>query len=559
MTYRQAKWRGWLLAVVFLAASLCGCTSAKQPAEADIVILFTNDVHCAVEENIGYAGLAAYKEKMLQETPYVTLVDCGDAWQGEMIGTVSQGAYPVDIMNRVGYDFAVLGNHEFDYGMQQLTVLLEQANAQYLGCNLRYTGDGENALSAVQPYAIVSYGETQVAYIGVSTPESLVKSTPAYFMNAQGDFVYDFYGQEQGNALYECVQETVKCCQEEGADYIVALTHLGTDESSAPFRSIDLIANTNGIDAVLDGHSHSVIPCQFVENKEGTDVLLSSTGTGLNYIGQLTITSSGNLLTSLISDYPKVDEEVRTYIDDVQHRFEADMDRVVAHSEATLSTFSEEGIRLVRNRETNIGDFCADAYRAVGKADVALVNGGGIRADLPAGDITYGDILAVHPYGNTLCVVEVTGQAILDALEMASRFTLAQADDGKNAVGENGAFLQVSGLKYTIRPSIASTVEVDENGMFVSCGSARRVQDVQVQAEDGTYAPLDPLKIYTVASHNYLIKQGGDGMTMFMDCPLIVDEGMVDYQILITYIRETLDGSIGAAYQEPQDRITVEG
>ncbi len=543
-----------LLALVLALSCLAGCGAKKQ--REDIVILYTNDVHCAVDADIGYAGLAAYRDWVKEKTPYVALVDCGDALQGDAIGTVSQGEYLVDIMNQVGYDFAVLGNHEFDYGMEQLSTLLEKAEAQYLGCNIRYTGEGNSAVSALKPYEIVSYGGTDVAFVGVSTPESIIKSTPAYFMDESGRFVYDFYGGS-GDTLYAQVQETVDQCREAGADYVVVLAHLGDDEGSAPFRSTDLIAGTNGIDAVLDGHSHSVLPCDVVENKDGDKVLLSSTGTGLVNIGQLVITADGNLTAGLIGDFPDRDAETDSFVKGIQRQYEAELEQVVTHTGVSLTTVSESGIRLIRNRETNLGDFCADAYRTIAGADIAFVNGGGIRADMAAGDVTYGDIIAVHPYGNTLCVAEATGQEILDALEMASRSTMAETDDGDDAVGENGGFLQVSGLKYTIDTSIPSTVEVDEVGMFLSCGENRRVKDVQVLQQDGGYAPIDPAKTYTLASHNYLIKQGGDGLNMFMDNTLTMNEGMLDYQVLITYVTDHLGGTVGSDYAQPQGRITV--
>lgn len=545
---------GLLLALVLVLSGMAGCGAEKQ--QEDIVILYTNDVHCAVDTDIGYAGLAAYKDWVEEKTPYVALVDCGDALQGDTIGAVSQGEYLVDIMNQVGYDFAVLGNHEFDYGMEQLASLLEKAEAQYLGCNIRYTGTGDSAVSSLKPYEIVSYGDTDVAFVGVSTPESIAKSTPSYFMDESGGFVYDFYGGS-GEELYARVQETVDECREEGADYVIALAHLGDDEASEPFRSTDLIAGTTGIDAVLDGHSHSVLPCDVVENKEGDKVLLSSTGTGLANIGQMVITADGNLAAGLIGDFPDRNTETDSFVKGIQNQYEVELEQVVAHTDVSLTTVAESGIRLIRNRETNLGDFCADAYRAIAGADIAFANGGGIRADIEAGDITYGDIIAVHPYGNTLCVAEATGQEILDALEMASRSTMAETGDGENAVGENGGFLQVSGLKYTIDTSIPSTVEVDEAGMFVSCGESRRVKDVQVLQKDGSYAPIDPEETYTLASHNYLIKQGGDGLNMFMDNSLTMNEGMLDYQALITYITDHLGGTVGSDYAQPQGRITV--
>ena len=554
MKQQRCSFAPLLLAIALLLSLLGGCT--QQEEAQDIIILYTNDVHCAVDADIGYAGLAAYKAQMEEKTPYVTLVDCGDALQGDALGTVSQGEYLTQIMNQVGYDFAVLGNHEFDYGLEQLTALIKQSQAQYLGCNIRYTGSEENALAALEPYQIVTYGEVKVAFIGISTPESIAKSTPAYFMDDSGELVYDFYGGS-GEELSTQVQQTVANCLAAGADYVIALAHLGDDESSAPFRSTDLIAATNGIDVVLDGHSHSVISCDVIDNKDGDPVLLSSTGTGLANIGQLVITASGNISTGLIGEYPDKDAPTTVFIQEIQDQYEAALSQVVGDSDVDLTTMSDSGIRLIRSRETNLGDFCADAYRVLAEADIALVNGGGIRADLAAGEITYGDLIAVHPYGNTLCVAEATGQEILDALEMASRSVMAATDDGENAIGENGGFLQVSGLRYTIDTSIDSTVEVDESGMFVSCGENRRVQNVEMLQDDGSYTVIDPEQTYTVASHNYLIKQGGDGLNMFMDNTLIIDEGMLDYQVLITYMTDYLGGTEGEDYAAVQTRITV--
>ena len=547
------KITGGILAAIFLAL-FCGC--AKKEPQENIVILYTNDVHCAVDENIGYAGLAAYKKKMEEKTPHVTLVDCGDAIQGGTVGLLSKGEYPIQMMNRAGYDFAVLGNHEFDYGMERLASLLEMAQATYLDCNIRYTGDGENALAAVEPYKIVSYGDTEVAFIGVCTPENITSSTPAFFSDESGAFVYDFYGQGDGEAFYKQIQATVDECRNKGADYVVALAHLGTDESSAPFRSTDLIARTEGVDVVLDGHSHSVIPCQIMENKKGEEVLLSSTGTGLNHIGQLVITPDGMMTTGLLT-YAKEDADMAAYVKEIKDLFAADMQKVVGRSEVPLSISSEKGIRMVRNRETAIGDFCADAFRAVSGADVAIVNGGGIRGDLPAGEITYEDVLAVHPYGNTLCVVEASGQDILDVLEMANRTVMSETDDGENPVGENGGFLQVSGLRFVVDTSVASTVVVDDNDMFVSCGENRRVKEVEILQEDGSYAPLDPKGMYTLASQNYLLKNGGDGLNLFTEHVFLSDEGVADYQVLIDYI-DSLGGVIGKEYGSPQGRIAIE-
>lgn len=533
---------------------LTGCESETEKSD-DIVILYTNDVHCGMEDDIGYSGLAAYKEKMMQETPYVTLVDCGDAIQGDLMGTVSQGEYIVDIMNETGYDYAILGNHEFDYGLEQLSYLIDSASYEYLGCNIYYTGAGENALEEVKPYAIEEYGDVSVAFIGVSTPSSITSSTPKYFMDENGELVYDFCN-ESGEAFYSCVQGYVDECKEEGADYVILLTHLGEGEESAPFGSTDLIQNTTGVDAVLDGHAHSTISSDVVQNKNGQDVLLSSTGTKLSAIGQLVITEDGMISTGLISGYDTKDAELDEFLANIEATYEEEMNQVVASSDTALSCNDEAGVRMVRNRETTIGNFCADAYRAISGADVAFVNGGGIRADLPSGDITYADVLEVHPYGNTLCMVEATGQEIVDALEFGSRMVEAEYVEDGNAAGESGAFLQVSGLRYSIDTSVESSVELDENGLFVSVNGPYRVSDVEILNADGSYTPIDPDEVYTVASHSYLIKNCGDGYSMFADNELLIDEGMADYQMLISYIQDTLNGKM-SAYSDTEGRITV--
>ena len=521
----------------------------------DIVILYTNDVHCGIEENIGYAGLVSYKQSMLETTPYVAMVDCGDAIQGDFIGLTSEGSYVVDIMNEAGYDFAVLGNHEFDYGMESLEKLIKQAEYSYLGCNITYDGQNDNRLSSVKPYEIVKYGKTKVAFIGVTTPESISSSTPTYFME-DGGYVYDFCGGEDGAKLYECVQSYVDECRDSGADYVVVLTHLGDGEEYT-FSSNALIKETEGIDVVLDGHAHSTIPCYVENNKNGDEVLVSSTGSKFANIGKLVIEADGTITTELISDYEEKDEKIQRYIDVIQATYEEDLKEVVAVSEVKLSGFTGEGIRLVRNRETTIGNFCADAYRYVAKADIALVNGGGIRADLPAGEITYEDLFAVHPFGNTLCMVEATGQEILDCLEMCYRIVLPEVSDGENAIGEDGGFQQVSGLKFWVDTSIESSVVVDENDLFISVTGERRVKDVCVLNDNGEYEPLEVNAVYTVASHNYLLKECGSGCPMFADNVFLMEEGMADYQVLITYMKEALNGKIDTRYEKTEGRIQV--
>lgn len=540
----------------------------------DIVILYTNDVHANITggsstaPTLTYEQVAWYRNNL--KTPYSLLVDAGDAIQGEAISTLTHGEAIVEVMNAAGYDYATFGNHEFDYGMDQLLdTIVPAAKYQYLSCNFARL-DG-TAIAGVKPYAIETFGSKKVAVIGISTPESFVKSTPTYFQDKDGNYIYTFAEGNNGQDLYDSVQKTIDAAKKDGADYVVAVAHLGIDESSEPWRSTDVIANTTGLDAVLDGHSHSTIPQEIVKSKDGKDVILSSTGTKLNNLGKLTISADGKLHSELISDLEiEKDAKTKEVVDKIVAEFQALLNKVVAHTDVDLTTQNPEGTaRAIRNRETNLGDLCADAYRVTLGADIAIVNGGGIRADIPAGDITYNQIIKVHPYGNMACVVEATGQEILDALEMASRNTMADyvsesvdehGNKVYNAVGEMGGFLQVSGMKYTINTAVESTVKTDDKGSFVSVEGARRVQDVQVLNQTtNTYEPIDPAKTYTLASHNYMLKSGGDGINMFQDNKLLQDEVKIDNQVLIDYIVDSLGGNVGEQYKNlaGEGRITV--
>ena len=525
-------------------AAAAGTNTVTDALSTDIVILYTNDVHCAVDESIGYAGVAAYKAEMLKTNKYVTLVDNGDAIQGGILGTLSNGSYIIDIMNKVGYDIAVPGNHEFDYGMNRFLSLAKKLKAGYISSNFK---DLKTGKPVFEGYRMVSYGDVKVAYVGISTPESISKSTPTYFQDSKGNYIYGFCADNNGKDLYDAVQKSIDAAKAAGATYVVAIGHCGTDTQSAPWRSTDIIANVSGLTAFIDGHSHSVIPQQNVRGKDGKMVPLTSSGTKLSAIGKVVITADGKVTSELVKEYAEKDAAVAAYVNRIKSKNDALLKKVVAKSKVVLTTNDANGKRAVRNQETNLGDLSADAYRIIGKADIAFVNGGGLRADIKAGNITYGDIINVFPFNNALCVVEATGAEILDALEMAARV----------CPEENGGFLHVSGLKYTIDTTVRSSVVVDANKMFVQVSGNRRVKDVQVLTKAGTYEALDAAKIYTLASHNYMLKSGGDGINMFMDNKFLKDSVMLDNQLLITYITKNLKGSIPSSYAESQGRITI--
>lgn len=596
----------WLAFVMVLSLTT-GMSFASLASDKDIVVLYTNDVHCGVDENIGYAGLALYKKQMQSLTPYVALVDAGDAIQGAPIGTLSDGGYLIDIMNQVGYDFAIPGNHEFDYGMPRFLELAGKLNCGYYSSNFMDLRTGAPALA---PYKMFTYGASKVAFVGATTPESFTKSTPAYFQDANGNYIYSFCEDETGQKLYTQIQAAVDSARAEGADYVILVGHLGENGTTERWTSDNVIKNTTGIDVCIDGHSHEEY-AKYVKNRDGKDVLLTQTGTKLKDIGKLVIRADGTITNELVKEVPAgesagvytvkngdtlsriakrelgsydrwteiyhanrsivknpnillpgmqlvipgkssvneagkaVDYDTDQYVKAIQAQFNETLKAVIGHTDVELTVNNlSTGERAVRSAETNLGDLTADAYRYVLGADIGLSNGGGIRAGIKAGNITYNDTLTVFPFGNMGCVVEVSGQKIKDALEMAS----------KNAPEESGGFLQVSGLTYTIDTSVPSSVQLDDKGNFVKVNGSYRVTDIMVDGQ-----PIDLNKTYTVASHNYMLKSAGDGMTMFENSNVIRDEVMTDVDLLSTYIRTNLGGNVGSDYANPagQGRIVI--
>lgn len=548
-----------LIAVSLLI--LVGCTD-RLTESGKIVVLYTGDMHCSVESGankLDFAQLALYKQAVSNSADYVTLVDCGDAVQGSNIGTLTKGESIVELMNEVGYDVCTFGNHEFDYGIDQLEKLMGMSDAEYICCNFM---DSDGCF--VSPYTIRSYGELKIAYIGITTPYTLTSSNPEVFKDEDGELKYSFCQDTSGEKLYNAVQNAVDTAIGMDADYVIALAHLGNGEGYSPYGSEDVIAATSGIDIVLDGHSHTVVESREVYNKEGEPVMLTSSGSHMQYIGQVTIDTrrttgkNDDVITIRLIDSSDYDR-VAGKTEETEKEFEEILGTEIGYTAKTLSVNSENGNRLVRNRETGIGNFVADAYRSLTNADIAFVNGGGIRADISEGKITYGDLLNVQPYGNMICVVEATGLEIRDALEMSYRRVEGKYEDENGSVGESGGFFHLSGMKVVIDTSIPSGVKLDENGMFSGVEGERRVKEVYVlNGETGEYEPLSDSKTYAVASINYILLQGGDGFNMFMNNEVITSEAASDLQAVIEYL-ELSGGNIDERYFATEGRITVLG
>ncbi len=527
-----------LLAVCFIFMGVPFGAQAESVASDAIVILYENDVHCAVD---GYAKLAAMKQEFAETHSHVGVVSVGDYIQGSSLGAVSQGGYIVNLMNLVGYDAVTLGNHEFDYKIPRLMELADQMNTKPICSNFQKI---DEKTTVFQPYSMVRYGKVDVAYIGITTPDTLTSSSPIQFLDQQGKYQYTFHGSD----LYETVQNSIDAAKADGADYVVALSHLGTENVYPQWSVQQVIQNTTGLDVALDGHSHSVVESMSVLDKNGHEVIVSSTGTKFANIGCLTI-EDGVIATKLIptESYEQTDETVRGYIAQINEEYAQLGNRSIGNSLVDLTTVDADGNRLIRKQETNLGDFCADAYRVVLDADIGLQNGGGIRADFASGEITFNDILSVFPFNNTVCAVKVTGQTVVDMLELGL----------VNYPEEDGTFQQVSGITFSVNHQIPSPVVLDENKMFVKVEGERRVHDVKVlDKTTNTYLPIDLEKTYTVASHSYLLLEQGGGATMFNNAQVVKNDGLLDVELLELYITEHLGGVIGEEYAQSQNRIT---
>ncbi len=553
---------------------VAGCAGGQKPAETkeptpaptpteeavqtaeridNIYIFYTSDVHCGVDENLGFAKLKALVDDTRAESENTLLVDLGDTLQGGTLGSLSQGSIIYDLMNKMGYDIVELGNHDFDYGASRLWELLDKAEFDVVLCNVSYTGKKEDHLKDIPAYTIRDMQGTKVAFIGVLTPETLTASTPAYFQE-DGEYVYDFSGGDNGKALAEKVQKAADDARAEGAEYVIVLSHLGSVPENAPYDAISLIHNTRGIDAVLDGHSHSVIIAEAYPNADGEDVVLSSVGTKMANVGELIITPDGEIHTLLLAEYDREDTAMADAVANAKAELQGILDRKIGNLPFDMPITDENDIRMIRSREKPIGNFCADAVRNLMETDVAILNGGGVRHTLTAGEVTYGNLLDVFPFQNELSSCRCTGQQIIDVLEYGAQKTESIYVFDEKPAGEYGGFLQVSGLKYTIDTSIPSGVQKDENGMFTEVVGEYRVKDVSI-LQNGEYVPIDPDATYTLSGTSYVLFGSGDGNTVLKDCEPVIANGPVDSEALITYMNEL--GTIPDSYREPEGRITV--
>ena len=590
-----------LLVFAMLLGLLAACgntdvpdvTEATNPGESevveqgDIVILYTNDVHTYIDNPLSYDVIAAVKTELQKEYEYVLLLDAGDHIQGTAYGSMDKGATIVSLMNAAGYDAATLGNHEFDYDMDGTMNVIEWADYTYVSSNFYHEENGVVGENVLPAYKLFTFGGETVAILGITTPESFTKSTPAYFQDENGNYIYGIAGGENGADLYAAVQTAIDAAKAEGATKVIALGHLGDDPASQPWTSVETIANVSGLTAFIDGHSHSTVKGEQVTGKDGNTVTLTQIGEYFDRIGMMVIDGETGAVTTDFIAYEEIletvkDDDGNVVLDDdgnevtevVGYELVSDLykgaswvcnDSVTAIKDAwiteidnqlntaigtanvALGNYDADGNRLVRSQETNAGDFCADAlyylFDDMGlDVDVAIMNGGGIRNKTDvSGELTYKIAKEIHTFGNVACLQTITGQQLLDALEWGAR----SAGTGE----ECGGFLQVAGITYEIAASWPTSVQMDDKGVWVGAPTGGyRVSNVQVyNKETQAYEPLDLAASYNLAGYNYTLRDLGDGFNMFSGAVNVLDYVMEDYMVLANYIQGFENGVVDAS------------
>ena len=546
-----------LTVIGLLFTTACTAKPQEEPVAAgpkpDVTIVYTSDIHgylnnqvtdendkSIVTDQLNYAKVKALKDDLIAKGETVFLVDAGDNIQGNALGSYDEGKSCVDLMAECGYDMTTIGNHEFDYGMFRALDIFSNSKVPYISCNFRDLTTGK---SVVPGSIIIERNGAKVAFVGISTPVTISSTTPIYFQDEKGNYLYDFYNGDDPQPFYDRVQEEIDSVKDQ-VDYVVAVGHMGNEKFIENYKSSDLIANTTGLTAFIDGHSHVECEMDTYKDKEGNDVVLTNTGSYLKNIGVMHI-SDGKVTTKLVNEYDREDEEVLKATHTVVEKVNEKLGEVIAILEKQLYIYNPDdpSERIVRKAQTGSSDFAADAiwwyfneYMKM-DCDIGLINAGGIRADVPAGDFTYFSAKLVEPFGNVICMIEATGAQVRDALETGA----------VNSPGEGGSLMKAGGLKYTIDTSIPSTLVVDENLDFKDVPTGEyRVKDIEIfNRETGEYEPLDLEKTYTIGGVNYILRNGGGGLTMMMDNEAVVDFVNEDYMVLAEYAKSFAVGEDG--------------
>ncbi len=521
----------------------------------DIAILHINDVHCGIDTTIGYDGLVLYRKEMEQECNHVLIVDVGDHLQGGTLGAISEGEAIIKIMNQVGFDVVTLGNHEFDYGKDQLEKLGNNISSKYISSNFCYNS---NKSTIYDPYKIVEVGSKKIGFIGVVTPLTFSKTYLLNVMDGEtGNPMYDFRGEE----LAQTVQKYINELKEKDVDYIILLTHLGM--SVEQYTSDGLVSKLEGVDAVFDGHTHTVYNVT-TKDKNNQEIPIAQTGTKLETIGKLIIKTDGTIETENIKEVPEpnnidgvksltrskserwVDEQTNTFINDILNGYNEQLNIIVGYSDFDLiikpEGSTDSHLIYCRKQECTVGDLVTDAINELAGGDFAFINGGSLRNNIQKGNITRADVIEALPWFNNVVVKKLTGQTILDALEFGVR----------NYPQASGGFPQVSsGFSFEFDPEIESTVEVDKDGVFVKVSGNRRVFNVKLNGK-----AINPENTYNVTFLEF-ISNGGDGYSMFGNVEVDREALLTDTDAVTNYIKENLKGKIPDKYKDVQGRSKI--
>ena len=509
---------------------------APGELEGKTVILHSNDVHGAIA---GYANMAALAADYEAKGANVIIADAGDYSQGTTYVSTSKGLEAVNMMNAAGYDIATLGNHEFDYGYAQLTENLKSAKFDVVCCNI-LDADGNLVFA---PSKVVEVDGVKIGFIGVNTPESQTKANPALIQGLKWLSGEDMVKAVQAEA--DKLADTV--------DVTVVLAHLGVDDSSVPNTSYDLFKGLNGVDFIIDGHSHTVM------DKGAAEEPIQSTGSSFKNIGVIVIDNEkraieSNKLVEITAESP-ADVAVAAAAQAIIDKINAEYDVVFAKSEVDLNgarTVDENGVYGNRDGETNLGDLITDSMMWQVKKNldgitvpeeniVAVTNGGGIRAAIAKGDITKKDVNTVLPFGNTIAVVYVTGAELLEALEASTYCTPESL----------GGFPQVAGIEMTVNTDKAYDANEDTYPGSTYYGP-KTINRVTIDSINGK--AFDPEATYAVITNNFLAA-GGDTYYAFASASAQFDTGIPLDEALMAYITEELKGVVGEDYAAPQGRI----
>ena len=525
----------------------------------DIVIIHTNDVHCGVNNTIGYDGFVLYRNELKQKYKNIITVDIGDSIQGGTLGAISEGTAIIELMNKVGYDISIIGNHEIDYGIPKLLELENNLTSGYICANFCYR---KNKTSIFPPYKILEISNKKIAFIGIITPLTFSQTSLSTIKDENGEQIYDLLSGNNGQELYDTIQNYINEVKGKEVDYVILLSHIGM-RGTEEYTTELLASKIEGIDAILDGHTHLIYNTT-IKDKNGKDISVSQVGSKLEAIGVLILKGDGTISTEIIEEVPKpnfeigekkiirsdkeiwVDSEMNEFINDIFEEYKEILNQKIGYSDFDLiikPDDSSDDLFYCGYKECTLGNLVSDSVKDAVKADISILNAGALSNNLKKGNITKGNIIDILPWFNSIVIKELPGQVILDALE----FGVSKLP--KSSTG----FPQVSGISFDVNININSPVEIDSNGMFTGFinNRKRRVSNVKINGED-----INTNKIYSTSLINFMAL-GGDGYTMFIDYDIIYEALVTDTDYLAYYISKVFKGVIPENYKTEEGRINI--